>query len=190
GGRRAARGLGSPLEGAPRGGGGDGVRLDVVADDLLLDGVRRAAEDPRLRGRPVAVLLGETAIVDAPLAQGAAQRAAVLVGAHDADRGGLAPQGLHVRGCVARPAREVVLTREAEDDDRSLARDTARVPVDEAVEDEVASDDDAAAGKQRHEREESPPGDIERHGCAIIMTSPATIMLDAQVLVLNRVFQA
>ena len=63
--------------------------------------------------------------------------------------------------------------------------------VDEAVEHEIAGHDEAAAGRSAvDEREQSPPGDFERHGAADYNYHPGNAMLESQVLVLNRVFQA
>ena len=126
--------------------------------------MRRAAEDSGLRWRRVAGNLEEAAGRDAALLEAPPERAALVVRADRADRDRRAAERAHVGGGVAGAARETLLAREAEDEDRRLAADAPGMAVDEAVEDEVARDREPAPGKRGHEPEEPVARDVKSHG--------------------------
>ena len=138
--------------------------VDVVAGDLLLDAVRRAAEEPGLRRRAVAGHLDEPIGRDAGAGERVAQCPPRLVRAGRSDRHRNAAESAHVGRGVAGTARQVLLLPVLEDQDGRLAADALRVAVDEAVEDEVARDGQSAAREAVDEREQPPLRNRQRHG--------------------------
>ncbi len=86
-----------------------------------------------------------------------------LLAARHADRKRLAPERTDVGGRVSRPARNALVPDVSQDQDGRLAADAFGVAVHETVEDEIAGDHEAAAGKRVDQGQEALPRNLERH---------------------------
>src|SRR5262249_39480043 len=137
--------------------------LPVVADDLLFDRVRPAAQDSSLGGSRVSRDRQKVSRLDAALSQNSDERASPLVVSHGADRHGDAAQVAAVGGGVSGAARQTLLLPESQDEDRRLSTHPFGMTKDETIENIVAGHDQPAAFEGGDEREQPLPRNAPRH---------------------------
>jgi hypothetical protein len=123
----------------------------VDPDDLLLDRMRAAAENPCLRRRGIGVDAKQQRSVDSRRLEKAEENVPFRIVPDRADRKRRSSKGSDVGDRVRPSTEHVVLPRVSQDEDWRLSRDPLREAEDEAVENEVARDGDPGSLEAVHE---------------------------------------